>query len=270
VKKLTLILLVFCAFTIKAQPNLILNGSFEINTETQCYSAMFPVDWNPTVNYITSYGSNAAIINDSCITCQYFPNFYMGGGAQEGHWLNAVHSTPYFTPTGTIWGRSMLSFHLSDTLHSSTNYKLSFYIKKPLEYPTDTTQCYNIDNNSIKIGISNNATNLGTVIYNSPLGGVDWTQYSVVFNTINMERYITLEVDTGDTNNYVVYTDNFVLEETSEPATVFVTATNEMPQQEKKLVKIVDILGKESSSNATGLLFYIYSDGSVEKKLIIE
>ena len=40
-------------------------------------------------------------------------------------------------------------------------------------------------------------------------------------------------------------------------------------QQEKHLLKIVDILGKESKSKK-GLLFYIYSDGTVEKKIIIE
>ena len=43
-----------------------------------------------------------------------------------------------------------------------------------------------------------------------------------------------------------------------------------LKQKEIQLVKIVDILGKESSPNKKGLLFYIYSDGTVEKKLIIE
>ena len=40
--------------------------------------------------------------------------------------------------------------------------------------------------------------------------------------------------------------------------------------KKKKQFKIVDILGKESQPNKKGLLFYIYSDGTVEKKLIIE
>jgi len=37
----------------------------------------------------------------------------------------------------------------------------------------------------------------------------------------------------------------------------------------KQLLKIVDILGKESKSKK-GLHFYIYSNGTVEKKIIIE
>jgi hypothetical protein len=47
------------------------------------------------------------------------------------------------------------------------------------------------------------------------------------------------------------------------------TAINEQ-QGKKQLLKVVDILGKESKPNKKGLLFYIYSDGTVEKKLIIE
>ena len=48
------------------------------------------------------------------------------------------------------------------------------------------------------------------------------------------------------------------------------TSINEVQNDNKTLLKIVDVLAKESSPNATGLLFYIYSDGTVEKKLIIE
>ena len=36
--------------------------------------------------------------------------------------------------------------------------------------------------------------------------------------------------------------------------------------QEKELVKIIDILGREVTENTEGILFYIYEDGTVEKK----
>jgi len=48
------------------------------------------------------------------------------------------------------------------------------------------------------------------------------------------------------------------------------TAINETSQQQKQLLKIVDILGKERKSNKKGLLFYIYSDGTVEKRIVME
>jgi hypothetical protein len=61
--------------------------------------------------------------------------------------------------------------------------------------------------------------------------------------------------------------DDFTLVETEEPLT---TGVNEVAQHEKQLLKIVDILGEESQPNKKGLLFYIYSDGTVEKRIVIE
>ena len=38
----------------------------------------------------------------------------------------------------------------------------------------------------------------------------------------------------------------------------------------KKLVRVVDLLGRESDEENNKILFYIYDDGTVEKKIIIE
>ena len=38
--------------------------------------------------------------------------------------------------------------------------------------------------------------------------------------------------------------------------------------QKKELVKIVDILGRETSFKNNHILFYIYSDGTTERKYI--
>ena len=80
------------------------------------------------------------------------------------------------------------------------------------------------------------------------------------------EEYITVTVGVNDTIDYAVFIDHFVLTETQESLT---TGINEISQEEKKLLKILDILGRESKSKK-GLLFYIYSDGTVEKKLIVQ
>jgi polyhydroxybutyrate depolymerase len=40
--------------------------------------------------------------------------------------------------------------------------------------------------------------------------------------------------------------------------------------KDKRLVKITDILGREINRTSNALLFYIYDDGTVEKKIIIE
>lgn len=48
-------------------------------------------------------------------------------------------------------------------------------------------------------------------------------------------------------------------------STTNVQATN----PNKKLLKIVDVLGRETIHKKNTLLFYIYSDGTVEKRIII-
>ena len=51
---------------------------------------------------------------------------------------------------------------------------------------------------------------------------------------------------------------------------IYPTIVEEINKTNTQPIKIVDILGKESSSSKKGLLFYIYSDGTVEKRIIIE
>ena len=47
-----------------------------------------------------------------------------------------------------------------------------------------------------------------------------------------------------------------------------VLAVDDFTYQKKELVKIIDILGRETSFKNNNLLFYIYSDGSTERKYI--
>ena len=38
----------------------------------------------------------------------------------------------------------------------------------------------------------------------------------------------------------------------------------------KNLIRIVDILGKKTNQNSNEFLFYMYDDGTVEKRIILE
>ena len=49
-----------------------------------------------------------------------------------------------------------------------------------------------------------------------------------------------------------------------------VTAIEETVNSEKELIKITDVLGREVKEKTNQSLFYIYDDGTVEKKIIIE
>lgn len=90
-------------------------------------------------------------------------------------------------------------------------------------------------------------------------------EYTYIFESQIAEEHITVTAGV-DTNYYGVLIDHFVLTETEESLT---TGINELSSNNKQLLKITDILGKESKSKK-GLLFYIYSDGTVEKRIVIE
>ena len=45
---------------------------------------------------------------------------------------------------------------------------------------------------------------------------------------------------------------------------------NEFQGQTKKLLKISDVLGRSSKVVKNTLLFYIYDDGSVEQKIVLD
>ena len=51
---------------------------------------------------------------------------------------------------------------------------------------------------------------------------------------------------------------------------VFIDFSYEQEVLNKTLFKIVDILGREIKQELNTLLFYIYDDGTVEKKIILE
>jgi hypothetical protein len=272
-KKLTLITLLFCAFTIKAQQNLVLNGSFELNNALGCWTGFANnIDYNNTVSYSNHFGDDytTAIFNLPCLVCS--PPFLWGGQPKDGNWvlvLVAQDETIVLPPpTGTIHiiKQGKISLALDAPLLNTKRYKLSFWIKAP---PTNIPSIFCIDdkNNYIEVGISNYEDSLGRNLITTNLGDTEWQKYTWVFKTQNVEEYLTIKAGLNGVINHFLLLDDFTLVETEEPLT---TGVNEVAQHEKQLLKIVDILGEESQPNKKGLLFYIYSDGTVEKRIVIE
>ena len=97
----------------------------------------------------------------------------------------------------------------------------------------------------------------------SPTFGVNQLDTTLYFLTIQL-------VDsTGMTWNciypFIVFWDNsqWITLKTSNP-----TSINENVNIDKKLVKVVDLLGKETEIEKNKVLFYLYDDGSVDKRII--
>jgi|TARA_B110001469_G_scaffold119895_1_gene127892 hypothetical protein len=265
-KKTIFILFILSITICNAQNNIILNGSFELNNATDCFEELYTQsDYNATVSFSTSFGYAIVLMQDSCLRCP--SQTFWGGGVQDGDRFAYLFGKPFISPQGNGWMQSKLSLELNIPLSNKKNYKLSFWIKDPPPAPpVDTPACSDPLNNLVHIGTSNYDNQFGTHIYSSPLGDSIWKQYSIVFNTQNEEEYITVQVDTGNISQHGVFIDNFVLVETEEQP----NAVYELNAGNKKLIKIVDVLGRESKPNSNTPLFYIYSDGTVEKKLIIE
>ena len=55
-----------------------------------------------------------------------------------------------------------------------------------------------------------------------------------------------------------------------QPISLGSTNINQIYQQNNRLIKTVDVLGRRTQHKSNTLLFYIYNDGTVEKKIIIE
>ena len=49
-----------------------------------------------------------------------------------------------------------------------------------------------------------------------------------------------------------------------------ITNTEELISADKKLVRVIDMLGKETSTNTNQILFFIYDDGTIEKKITLD
>jgi hypothetical protein len=73
----------------------------------------------------------------------------------------------------------------------------------------------------------------------------------------------------GDTS-YLINTSPSVFIAKMTPSIVSSTTNILAPNPNKKLLKIVDVLGRETYPNKNVPLFYIYDDGTVEKRIVIE
>jgi hypothetical protein len=95
------------------------------------------------------------------------------------------------------------------------------------------------------------------------------TANSYLWNTGETSQIIT-PLTNG--NYWCIITDNYGCEsDTSFFNVSFIPTTiNEQNSHGRKLKKITDILGRESKPTKNTILFYIYDNGTVEKRILIK
>ena len=159
-------------------------------------------------------------------------------------------------------------FDLSSPLNTDENYFLNYNLWFNNDFPSwgGGTPA----NDSITVKITNGVfTNtLETLTSNSPNLG-QWNSKS-----FNLSQYISLNnsmqiiIETADWDalgGHWVEGGFDKFEITIQNS----TSTNNL-QSSKKLTKVIDVIGRSVNSSSNSMLLYIYDDGSVEKKMIIE
>lgn len=274
-RKLVYILLfICCTFSIKAQ-NLILNGSFEQHSATNFIINLSNAQYNSTIaSSSSSFGDNISSSYDGDIDLLktggrvYSWDTSWSVEAQEGDWFivpgaKGYHYIDINGDTLPFWfQQDAFSLELDDTLSTGSWYTLSYYIKH--KHPPGGWINFYLPGR-LSVGMSHYADSFGVIIDTSAVTDTVWTQQSIHFQATANFTHITCRPVREQIGVNWAFADNFVLELDSIPPNAIYEQ-----QGKKQLLKIVDILGKESSPKQKGLLFYMYSDGTVEKKLIIK
>ena len=146
------------------------------------------------------------------------------------------------------------------------------------------TNVVNVTATSDSITIGSNVSSLTTT--GVDFEWIDWngtgatlstdSVFSFVINSSDTAFYILkLELSDNNFNTWVcyypvlVYWDNnqYVSFRTANPMLTSIDETSTLSS--RKLIKIVDLLGRETKERKNRPLFYIYDDGTVEKRIIL-
>jgi hypothetical protein len=260
-KRIAFILIIFCAFTTKAQ-NLVMNGSFEYNNsppeQTDCFTDIS----NNTYAALMDSSSSYSTINMNIVyfnRCLSIGNMMSDSIAYDGDFSLFIMARDTVTSVRHKYSMAF-NLELSQALLSGSYYKLSYYQKV---LPVNITGTY-YGPGALEIGISEYDTSFGVAVDTIAYNDYNWEKIEFVFKATIPAKYLTIEgfiligQDAAIVDNFVLTLDSFA-----------VLGVNEQVL-EKQLLKITDVLGRESKPTPNVPLFYRYDDGTVEKRIIVE
>ena len=149
------------------------------------------------------------------------------------------------------------SLEVTDVIIDNTNLTMNIAIYNGYNYFLNYPYvAYTIDANGATIQAGNmnlfGANNLVTTWYNYSLSNVISPAYPLTMYFVYSDGSLV--------------TDTCILTYNSTPTAI----TDINPSSNRKLISIIDVLGRESKGTRNEPFFYIYDDGTVEKKIIIE
>jgi hypothetical protein len=286
-KTLLFILTFFNVFFSFAQ-NLVPNSGFELTETVPCgwsnSNTIFDnaiVDWNSP-----SFGTPdilSTLITQDC--WNYQPNSsYLGPGCATG--FQVPHSgnnfAGFYTYTPSISQREYLQVKLSTPMVPGNLYYVKLYVSL-----ADNAKFMT---NNIGVGFSTSSTFAsigGPLAYVPQINFTDtisdqtnWVllmdsiipeaafEYIIIGNFFN-DATTNVVTDFGCTNGAYYYCDDVCVSTDYNTCNSGV-GINELTTPEKKLLRIVDIMGREIQHQSNTMLIYVFSDGSTQKVFNVE
>lgn len=286
-KKLLLISIIFTSLFSLAQ-NLVPNSGFELTGTVPCgwsnSSTEFDnsiVDWNSPTNGTPDIQST--LLAQSCWNNQ--PNsIYTGPGCSTGSQVphSGNNFAGFYTYTPSLTQREYLQVQLSEPMVPGNMYYVKLYVSSADQAKYTT--------NNIGVGFSTSSTFTSTIAELGYMPEIlftdvisDETNWVLLMDSIvpaEAYEYIIIgnfldDVSTnavtgsGCTNGAYYYCDDICIS-TDTATCESSVGINELLKPEKKLLRIVDTMGRETKNKSNTILIYIYSDGTTEKVFRVE
>ena len=170
-----------------------------------------------------------------------------------------------------------------NTLNSGDNVGNASYSSSFLNFNTDLVVDFTMGSNYAKINlIDSTSSTVGFFVIENLSSGIKVTSYGPIDANNYTNGYISqinftdLFVNPNHEGNIVFTADisselgDNVMEIDS---SIYIVCTNtniENSNTKRELIKITDILGRETKEGESNILFYIYSNGTIKKKLILK
>ena len=247
-----------------------LNGNGTYSDLSVCQANCFCTATNPPIyeNFQSGLPSWSIINNDGGDTWEWTNNYGFNGNgciwinnaeySANGEYDDFIIPTVDLTSYSSIYLTFDYAYSLWTNPASSQNWSDTLII-----FVSD--DCGNTWQNVWeKAGLNLTTT---TPAYNPfnwfPNNNNDWA--SVVIDLSSYTNQDDFAIKFRNVNQYEnnLFIDNINLWDNN-------TSINQIINSDRKLLKIIDVLGRESSSSKHSILLYIYDDNSVEKKIILK
>lgn len=151
--------------------------------------------------------------------------------------------------------------NFKDNINEMSKYEQSAYIYFDLNPPIITNEPSVYYSNDFDVSIFQN----NTLLQSNIISGLNPFNYS--WSNGNSSQNITIQ---NSGAYWLVVTDSLGCDSDTISYTVTINNISELQNENRTLLKVTDILGRNAKGIKNTPLFYIYDDGTAEKKIIIE